>query len=814
MNFNQMVLKATSAEGEPGFEPYPYQQRLADEGLPEMLEVPTGAGKTLAAVLPWLYRRRFHPSDEVRRLTPHWLVVALPMRVLVEQTHSQVDSWLKNLGFGEEVCVHRVMGGDGKLASEWRLNPGRDAIFVGTIDMLLSRALNRGYGETRWVWPVDFGLFNSGCQWVFDEVQLMGPALPASLQLDALRESLGVARACCSMWMSATIDESRMTTVDRPAIASTGRLTDADMTGGLAGRLGASKIVRKLAADSATDKSYLASIADHVTRSHCPGTLTIAVLNTVANAVGLHKALVKVARAELVLVHSRFRPGDRAARVSSALAEVDPGGPGRIVVSTQVLEAGVDISAATLFTEVAPWPSVVQRAGRCNRDGLVADASLLWAMPRKSGPYDQADLDAAAVQLERLEGVAVTAGSLRDCDVKVLPAISSVLRRRDLIDLFDTTPDLSGNDIDISRFIRDSDDTDVQIAWHDLNGVAPAPDDPLPGRDERCSVPIGVLRDKKTRIAERLAWRFDHLAEVWVRCRPDDLRPGSVIVMDSSAGCYSPLVGWDPSSKQRVDPIESPDFDPIADEDNAVGSDPATVRQREWLSLARHLDDVETETARLLNHEGLSPGMVQAAITAARLHDIGKAHPEFQQMLHGCAAGPEEERRRDLAGAVLAKSGGSARGRNARRYFRHELASALALLDPTCPVLGDAAEPDLVCYLVAAHHGRVRVGFRSLPDEKPPPGEPERAVALGVWDGETLPAVELIDGSVIAETTLDLSTMSLGHSREGRPSWSGRMLKLRDRTDLGPFRLGYLEAIIRVADWRASRDARSSKEVD
>jgi CRISPR-associated endonuclease/helicase Cas3 len=37
------------------------------------------------------------------------------------------------------------------------------------------------------------------------------------------------------------------------------------------------------------------------------------------------------------------------------------------------------------------------------------------------------------------------------------------LRRKDLLDLFDTTPDLCGNDLDISRYIRDGDDTDVQV---------------------------------------------------------------------------------------------------------------------------------------------------------------------------------------------------------------------------------------------------------------------------------------------------------------------------------------------------------------
>ncbi len=38
-----------------------------------------------------------------------------------------------------------------------------------------------------------------------------------------------------------------------------------------------------------------------------------------------------------------------------------------IVIATQAVEAGVDVSARLLITELAPWSSLVQRMGRCNR---------------------------------------------------------------------------------------------------------------------------------------------------------------------------------------------------------------------------------------------------------------------------------------------------------------------------------------------------------------------------------------------------------------------------------------------------------------
>lgn len=50
-----------------GHDPYPYQRRLAQEDqLPKLLNSPTGAGKTAAVILGWLWRREF-ASPGVRK---------------------------------------------------------------------------------------------------------------------------------------------------------------------------------------------------------------------------------------------------------------------------------------------------------------------------------------------------------------------------------------------------------------------------------------------------------------------------------------------------------------------------------------------------------------------------------------------------------------------------------------------------------------------------------------------------------------------------------------------------------------------------
>lgn len=798
LTFADVVRRAT------GHDPYPYQQRIADDDMPELLRIPTGAGKTLAATLPWLYRRRFHPDSAVSRSTPHWLVLVLPMRVLVEQTVGEVRRWLHRLGLSESVGLHLLMGGE-PADSRWRLDPAGDAIFVGTLDMVISRALNRGYGESRWAWPIDFGLFNNGCHYVFDEVQLMGPALPTSRQLEGLRHRIGTAQRCSSTWMSATVDENQLLTVDRPHIATTVELSEADRDGPLALRLDAAKTVHRIAVDQG---HYARSLAAELVRRHRPGTRTIAVCNTVDRATDLHAALAKAGAAEIVLVHSRFRPPDRGQRVAAALAEVAPGGPGKIVVSTQVLEAGVDISSTTLFTEAAPWPSIVQRAGRCNRDGNAENAALLWCEPPKAAPYDAEPLATTIEVLGGLDGLEVTPTTLGAADVPVGETVHPVLRRRDLVELFDTTPDLSGNDVDVARFIRERDDLDASVAWQELADEGPAATAPLPGRNERCPVPVTALRQA---LEGRDAWRFDHIDEDWVPCRRDDIRPGVVVLLRASQGGYDPQLGWRPALKIPVEPVATvAEPSPLTASDTATGEDPVTFAPGRWMGLSQHLAEVE-QAVRALSAElapnGLSADHLEAAAVAGRLHDLGKAHDAFQDMLRRSAGESASElAEASTCGPPWAKSRQSVKAGNSRRHFRHELASALALLGEGAVALDGVAESDLVVYLVAAHHGRVRLGVRSLPDERPPQGDGDRPVVLGVWDGDRLPPVEVPGGTVPA-STLDLAVLAMGDDAQGRPSWSRRTLALRDRTDLGPFRLAFLEALVRLADWRASATA-------
>ncbi|MCG5432774.1 CRISPR-associated endonuclease Cas3'' [Mycobacterium sp. MYCO198283] len=774
MAFDEFVAAATGGE----VVPYRYQVTMAQRGLPEVLRAPTGAGKTMAAVLPWLYRRTAHPDPAVRAVTPHWLTVVLPQRTLVEQTVDAVRRWIDNLKM--EIPVHVLMGGEDRDDTDWKTNPGAERVFVGTQDMVLSRLLMRGFAETRAAWPMSFGLLHTGVQFIFDEVQLMGPGLPTSLQLQGLREAFGTAVPCRSMWMSATIDLGELSTVDLRRPLSVMDVTD---EGGVLGRrMAATRRIERLEIDG-NPKKYAALMASAVQREHCAGTRTLVVLNTVERAMNVHAQLESLTPdVDIVLLHSRFRPGDRAARTSAALAA--PSQRGTIVISTQVLEAGVDVTSETLITEVAPWPSIVQRAGRCNRDGSATDARILWTVPAGANahlPYTSADLESAATALNALEGREMTGRELAEQDVPTEQLIHPVLRRRDLLDLFDTTPDLLGNDTDVSPFIRDAEDRTVSVAWRDFG----AADVPAVDRVEICQAPISDVRNivsadsRRTRI-------FDQVDGVWRAARREDVRPGSVIVLDASRGGYSTARGYDSRSRSAVEPLTVPRRTP-----DAMTGDPLSCGFPQWVSMEDHLCATAAAARVVLRDFGsdldLSVRQREAIVRAALLHDIGKAHPTFAASL--LKANPDTPP--PPSGGPWAKSPSRRPLLHDPPHFRHELAGALWLRDSSASMLDGEPEADLIVYLVAAHHGKVRVTIRGKPGER-------AGTTLGVEDGSRTTAFELEGRSVPAVH------LSLSPTTHGAGSLTSRAIELRDRADLGPFRLAFCEAVVRTADWQAS----------
>ena len=737
------------------------------------MKAPTGLGKTDTVVAAWLHRRATDPAS-----TPRRLIWCLPGRALTEQVvrvaGECVDRVVK-AGLIGALPVCRLLGGseDNKITNR----PDEAAILVGTQDLLLSRALNRGYARGPFRWPIDFALLNNDCLWVLDEVQLLGDGLATSTQLAAFRERFGGFGPAESCWISATLRPEWLATVDFAGEVAVIEPDAEDLT---------NEIVKKrVRAGKRIEPAPLAcrlpaGVAEFVAAEHVGGTLSLVIANTVRRAVEIRRELEKRTNADLRLLHSRFRAADRTEHMDAVLSPAPEAG--RIVVATQVIEAGADLDASLMVSDIAPYVSMVQRFGRVNRRGERSGCRIYWVdrpltakrrmwagtielkdkeRQEVCAPYDVGDIGESVRILSEL-----TSASPADLP-KLIPTPAPwkhVLRRADLLDLFDTSADLGGNGIDISRFVRSDQDRGVYVAWRDWRGDAPAENMPEIDESELCPAPIGDF-DK---IAAKVAWCWNSAMGRWVR--PDAVYPGLTLLLHVTEGKYTQDYGWSPDSKSAV-PLLAASGPEIEPDDADVRS---FLRYRQ--SLAGHTEQVcEAMQGMLSRLETVGAEPYRAALeSAARNHDWGKAHPVMQETLHG-NAGPYEE--------FLAKS--VEKRRHKRQHFRHELASALAMVA--------AGEDDLAAYVAAAHHGRVRVSMRSMAGER----DTGRMCVRGVWEGDELPACPLGGGVVRAASTLTLTPVVLGSG-----SWTERVLRLRD--ELGPFRLAYLEALLRAADEEAS----------
>jgi CRISPR-associated endonuclease/helicase Cas3 len=393
--------------------PHGWQTELmAEESCRDrLIRIPTGLGKTEGVLAAWSLHR-ISSGDE---RWPRRLVWCLPMRVLVEQTEQVARTLAARMPTDTRPDVYVAMGGED--AGEWFLYPERPAIVIGTHDMLLSRALNRGYGSGRARWPVEFGLLNQDALWIMDEVQLMDVGLATSAQLQSFREDdreRGL-RPCRTWWMSATLQPAWLRSVDTAKhhekwIALPCQTRPEQRTGPL-------WTGRKILELAAIGRDDVAGFAERIRIEHerAPagphGRITLVICNTVERARQTFVALRASSPAvDLRLIHSRFRQAEREywreAFLSKAACTPDAD---RIIVSTQVVEAGVDISAMALITELAPWPSLVQRFGRCTRFGADGRVTVVnrGVGRETAAPYALADLERAWEALGSLDDVGI-----------------------------------------------------------------------------------------------------------------------------------------------------------------------------------------------------------------------------------------------------------------------------------------------------------------------------------------------------------------------------------------------------------------------
>jgi CRISPR-associated endonuclease/helicase Cas3 len=202
------------------------------------------------------------------------------------------------------------------------------------------------------------------------------------------------------------------------------------------------------------------------------------------------------------------------------------------------------------------------------------------------------------------------------------------------------------------------------------------------------------------------------------------------------------------------------------------------------VALEDHLEDVDRWVRSFAQNLHLTEGLISDLALSARLHDIGKADPRFQQMLHG--GSPV---RAAASNRLLAKSRGDAGDRLAQQQarersaypagYRHELLS-VAMLQTNADALSRANDPELVLHLIGSHHGWCRPFAPAVHHGPPLP------VSFS-WNGVTY----------TADTAHGLASFDSGIAE--------RFWILTER--YGWWTLAWFEALVRLADHRASEES-------
>jgi len=306
-----------------------------DNGKSIIISAPTGLGKTLAAIYPVIYSTNEKLKSRV--------IYTLPIRALARGVQKEFTTLSIN------PVVHHGEEPESNIFSERAVITTVDQYFTTLAGAPLSWGTKQRHAAAAAVLT---------SYTVFDEVHLLNPKNGLQLLFATLRLR--------SRWnlpttvMTATLPDSVINYIEKNLNlygieASKKDVKDRDSW-------------REVTLRFHENELDIGEMAEFIRKQYREEKRKIIVfVNTVDRAINLYKEL-KRNFGNILLAHSRFSKKhrktieDRIHKKFGRNTEYDG-----ILITTQVAEAGLNISAPLVITELSPMDSIIQRAGRCAR---------------------------------------------------------------------------------------------------------------------------------------------------------------------------------------------------------------------------------------------------------------------------------------------------------------------------------------------------------------------------------------------------------------------------------------------------------------
>lgn len=324
---------------------------------------PTGIGKTLSSLRYALNHADKHGLDRVFYVIPYTSIIdqnARDVRAILERPEDGVTVVLEHHS-NLTPEKHTAMG---SLLSE---NWDAPVVFT-TMVQFMEAFFGSGTRGVRRLHRLARSVI------IFDEVQAL-PVKTVHLFNNALNflvETCGSTVLLCTATQPTLHDVNQ----DRGALPPSPEITD-----GLEDRF---RVLNRVRIVDGTKKGgwTCEEVADRAVREMKACGSVLVVVNTKASAKALYGACQERAGGSVVHLSTNMCPAHRRAVIDRLRSDLDlENGKPVICVSTQLIEAGVDLDFGFVIRYRAGLDSVAQAAGRCNRHGLRALGTVLVVNP-------------------------------------------------------------------------------------------------------------------------------------------------------------------------------------------------------------------------------------------------------------------------------------------------------------------------------------------------------------------------------------------------------------------------------------------------